>query len=111
MAVTLTSVFTNIAAAIRRKTKTQTKYTPDGMVEAINNFVIGDIELEDIEITSNCKVTPNEGSAFNSVTANVTSSGGSPQQGITVIPLTITQNGTYTPPVGYAYSPITINIV
>lgn len=34
----------------------------------------------------------------------------SPGQYVTVIPLDITENGTYTPPAGYAYGPITVNV-
>lgn len=46
-----------------------------------------------------------EGKTFNEAT-----SGGGGGSGITVEPITITQNGTTTAPSGKAYSPITVNV-
>ena len=47
-----------------------------------------------------------EGKTFN----EATSGGGGGGSGITVEPITITQNGTTTAPSGKAYSPITVNV-
>ena len=46
----------------------------------------------------------------NKTFAEATSGGGGGGSGITVEPITITQNGTTTAPSGKAYSPITVNV-
>ena len=81
---TLTSLFTDIASAIRAKDGTSAPIVADNFPTAIANIPSGSTTISPLSVTSNGTYTAPSGTAYSPVTVNV-SGGGSVDAGVQFI--------------------------